>query len=168
MRSALTAFALLLGLFLCAPAMAQQAVTVCAQPASHEGSCANEITPSGVSTAPENGHIIEARPGVAIGFQVNNWSTSTGLTVMALDATTIPSNGTLATCSGTPAQTNPCIAKWYGVPEATSSAQSGTLGVNWTPGPFLHFLNGLVLVCSSTGPTTLTLSANCTFSAEVQ
>ena len=162
-------FAALLALFpLASGASAQQPVTPCAAPASHVGSCATELTPSGVSTATENGHVVSASPGVLSGFQANNWSVSTGLTVMALDATAVPSNGTLAACTGTGAQTNPCILKWYGLGEAVGAGQPSTLAVNYAPGPFLHFLNGLVLVCSSTGPTTLTLSANCTFSSEIR
>lgn len=150
-------------------ARATQPMAVCADNVSHTG-CSEEITPVGVSTVAETGHLTKASAGVLVGFQVNNWSTSAGLTVMALDATAVPSNGTLAVCSYTngTANTNPCIMKWYGVPPALSSSQPGTLGVNWAPGPFLHFQNGLVFVCSTTGPTTLTLSANCTFSAEVQ
>lgn len=148
-------------------AHAQQPMSICVQNVSHTG-CANEITPSGVSTTTENGHVAKATPGVLIGFQANNWATGNGLTVMAIDGTAVPSNGTLATCTGTSAQTNPCIMKWYGIPAAGGTGQPATLSVFWSPGPPLHFLNGLVLACSSTGPTTLTLAANCTFSADAQ
>lgn len=152
----------------CSPALAQQPVTSCIQPASHNGSCATEESPVGVSTAIENGHLIKSGAGVLAGFQVNNWGTSAGVTVMAIDASAIPANTTLAACTGTPAQTNPCVMKWYGVATAPSASQSSTLAASWAPGPFLHYFNGLVLVCSSTGPYVLTLSANCTFSGEVQ
>lgn len=151
-----------------APVAAQETVTSCIQPASGIGSCATNLTPSGVSTAAESSHLVSSSAGLLSGFQANNFSTSTGLTVMALDASAVPANGTLATCTGTGAQTNPCIMKWYGLPEAASSAQPATIAASWAPGPFLHFLNGLVFVCSSTGPTTLTLSANCTFSADIR
>jgi hypothetical protein len=150
-------------------AQAQQPVVSCVWDQGHNFTTC-ETTPAGVSTATENGHVVKKSAGVLVGFQVNNWNTGNGLTVMVLDATAIPPNGTLAVCSytnGTP-NTNPCIMKWYGVPIAPSSAQPGTLGANWAPGPMSHFSNGLAFVCSSTGPMTLTLSANCTFSAEIQ
>lgn len=142
-------------------------VNICALNVQN-ANCAPEMTPSGVSTTAESGHIIKASQGVLIGLQLNNWDTSAGKTVMLLDATAVPSNGTIATCTGLQSQTSPCIIKWYGVPAAPSAAQPATVGATWQPGPFVHFLNGLVAVCSSTGPTTLTLSAQCTFSAEIQ
>ncbi len=146
-------------------AFAQSPVSICAESADHNN-CANELTPKGISTGQESSHVIKATAGVLVGFQANNWSTTAGVTVMALDAITAPSNGTLAVCSGTPAQTRPCILKWYGIGAAASATSPGTLGVAWPAGPPLHFLNGLVLVCSSTGPTTLTLTETCTFSTE--
>jgi hypothetical protein len=126
------------------------------------------VVPQGVSTTTESGHVIKAARGNLIGFQTNNWSVSTGLTIMVLDASTVPSNGSLVACTGLPNQTNPCVIKWYGIAAAPSAAESSVLGANWASGPLPIFLNGLVLVCSTTGPYTLTLSANCTFSAEVQ
>lgn len=154
--------------FLCSPALAQQSVTTCIQPVSHNGSCATEETPAGVSTAIENGHVMKSSPGVLAGFQVNNWGTSAGVTVMAIDGTAVPSNSTLPVCTGMAAQANPCIMKWYGVGAAASATQPSSIGVSWSPGPFLRYFNGLVLACSSTGPYVLTLSANCTFSGEIQ
>jgi len=150
-------------------AQAQQPTISCAWNTGHTNYACEE-SPAGVSSAAESGHVMRAKAGVMVGFQVNNWDTSAGKTVMALDANAIPANGTLAVCSytnGTP-NTNPCIMKWYGVPTAPSSSQPATLGANWAPGPNLHFYNGLVFVCSSTGPTSLTLSSQCTFSAELQ
>jgi hypothetical protein len=168
MRGMIFGAALALGLaLLVGPSGAAEPVSQCAQNVAHLA-CATELTPSGVSTATESGHVIKAVEGVLSSFQVNNWLTSSGLTIMALDATAVPSNGTLATCTGIRSQTNPCVMKWYGIAAAPSASQSTSYNGNYSPGPLLHFLNGLVFVCSSTGPTTLTLSANCTFSAEVQ
>lgn len=160
-------FAAFLAFCVGSPALADQQVSVCAPNVSHTG-CAGEITPSGVSTGQESGHILKASPGVLEDLQITNWSTSAGVTVMLLDTTAIPSNGTIATCTGTPAQTSPCIMKWYGVGVAPSTSQPATVTASWQPGPWLHYLNGLVVVCSSTGPMTLTLTATCTFSGEVQ
>lgn len=164
----LAILAAICGAWTFAPARAQTPSVACVYNAGHNNS-ACEITPSGVSTGAENGHVVKSTAGVLVGAQFNNWNTSGGVTVMALDATAVPSNGTLAVCSsinGT-ANTNPCILKWYGVPQAPSSSQPGTIGVSWAPGPMLKFQNGLVFVCSSTGPVTLTLTAECTFSAEI-
>jgi hypothetical protein len=161
----LLGLAALLALLLALPAHAQQQVIPCATNAAHT-SAACEITPSGVSTAVESGHVVKTGGGVLIAANLNNWNASAGVTVMALDAAAVPANGTLAVCSGV-ANANPCVMKWIGIPSAPSASQPSTANVSW-PGPFLHFLNGLVFVCSSTGPTTLTLTSECSFSAEVQ
>lgn len=148
---------------------AAQPVAVCILTTGHTG-CANELTPAGVSTAQESGHLVRNKPGVMAGFQVNNWNTAAGVTLMVLDGTSVPANGTLTACTYTngTANINPCIMKWYGVPTAPSATQPATVSASWAPGPFLHFLNGIVLVCSSTGPTTLTLASTCTFSSDVE
>jgi len=130
-------------------------------------SCATDLPPV-FSTAQESGHLFKNSEGVTAGFQVNNFLTANGLQIFALDANAIPSNSTLATCTGLASQPTPCIMKTYGIAAAPSSSQSATLGANWAPGPNLHYYSGFVLVCSSTAPPTLTLSANCMFSAEIE
>jgi hypothetical protein len=161
----LLGLAALLALLLALPAHAQQQVVPCASNAAHT-SAACEITPSGVSTAAEGGRVVKTGGGILIAANLNNWGTTSGVTVMALDAAAVPGNGVLSVCSGA-ANANPCILKWVGIPSAPSASQPSTANVSW-PGPFLHFLNGLVFVCSSTGPTTLMLTAECTFSSEVE
>lgn len=136
------------------PVAAQAPESICIMSADHS-QCLNELTPI-LSATTESSHVIKSSRGVLAGFQVNNWGTSTGLTVMVFDAAATPVNGTVAPL------------KWYGIPAAPGAGQPATIAVNWAPGPMLHFLNGLVIACSSTGPTTLTLSSNCTFSAEIR
>jgi hypothetical protein len=159
----------LFGAWLSSNATAQESVQSCVFNYQHN-SFVCEVTPTSISTAEENGHLIRNQQGVLIDFEANNWSTSAGITLMVLDATAIPSNGTLAACTSTngTANANPCILKWYGVPAATSAGQPGTVNATWAPGPFLHYQAGLVFVCSTTGPFTLTLAANCTFSVDTE
>lgn len=146
-------------LLLCAalagsPARAEQPVVSCAYNVQHTGA-ACEVTPV-VSAATESSHVIKAVPGVLIKFQVNNWNATDKLTVMLFDLAAAPVNGTVAPI------------KWYGLSPAAAAGQPTTLTDTWIPGPMLHFLNGLVIACSTTGPTTLTLASDCTFSADVQ
>jgi hypothetical protein len=147
------------------PANAQQQVINCASNVAHS-STACEIAPAGVSTAAESGHVVKTGAGILISANLNNWGASAGVTVMALDANAVPANGVLSVCSGV-ANASPCILKWFGIPSAPSASAPSTSNISW-PGPFMHFLVGLVFVCSSTGPTTLTLTDECTFSSEVQ
>ena len=56
-----------------------------------------EITPV-ASTSIEAGHVIKSGPGVLASATINNWGTDAGVTVFVLDATSIPSNGTLPGC----------------------------------------------------------------------
>jgi hypothetical protein len=162
----LLGLAALLALLLALPAGAQQQTISCASNVAHT-SAACEAVPTGVSAAVESGHLIKNSGGVLIAANLNNWGTSSGVVVMALDAAAIPANGTLAACSGVN-NANGCIMAWYGLPTAPSASQPSTLQVNMMPGPFMRFQNGIVFVCSSSGPFTLTLSSECTFSAEVQ
>lgn len=160
--------ALALALLICSAnfSFAQAPTPLCIKDPANQ-SCVTELAPA-FSSAAESGHLFRSKEGVTSGFQVNNLSTSTGLNVFALDASSIPVNGTLATCTGLFNQITPCIMKNYGIGVALSSSQASTLGVSWGSGPNLHYFNGFVLVCSSTNPPTLTLSSNCTFSAEIQ
>jgi hypothetical protein len=162
----LLGLAALLALLLALPAGAQQQTISCASNVAHT-SAVCEATPSGISTATESGHLVKTGGGVLIAANLNNWGTSSGVVVMALDAAAIPANGTLAACSGVN-NANGCIMAWYGLPTAPSASQPSTLQVNMMPGPFMRFQNGIVFVCSSSGPFALALTAECTFSAEVQ
>ncbi len=146
------------------PAEAQNLQRLCAEGISRDGaglSCATVIQPQATASAVESSHVFKASgPSTAVDFQVNNTS-ATALWVMLFDATTAPTGGgaAVAGCSNA-AAARPCVAKWYQI------GANSTLGVSWSSGPFLQLQTGQVLACSSTGPFTLTYSANCTFSAE--
>lgn len=121
--------------------------------------CAQTALPTGITaTAVESGHVMKAKPGTVSGFQVNN-TNAAARWVMLINVIAVPSNGALTGC--TVAQTSGCVVKWYQV------AGSSTIGVSWSPGPPLQLNVGVVLVCSSTGPFTLTLAADCAFSGEI-
>jgi hypothetical protein len=138
---------------------AQTPVKPCAQ--VQGGGCSEIIQPQATSTALESSHVFKASgPSTAVDFQVNNTSGSE-LWVMLIDGTVAPTGAgaAIAGCA-TAATTRPCVAKWYQI------GANSTLGVSWAPGPFLWLLTGQVLLCSSTGPFTITYSANCTFSGE--
>lgn len=145
--------ALLLGVSL--PADAQQTVKTCAQ--GPQGSCATVMLPQ-VSAAVENSHIFKSTASTVVDFQVNNTSGS-AIWVMVFDASTLPSAGAVIGCTGA-ATARPCVAKWYQV------AANTTLGVSWNPGPYPSLQIGQILVCSSTGPYTLTYATSCIFSGE--
>lgn len=89
-------------------------------------------------------------------FQVNNWSTTQSVTVLVLDSVTVPNSG--ATVSP---------VKWYGIPAAPSAATPAGVGASWIPDA-LFFNNGITILCSTTGPTTYTAAATCTFSGGAQ
>lgn len=89
-------------------------------------------------------------------FQVNNWSTTQSVTVLVLDSLTVPTSG--ATVSP---------VRWYGIPVAPSAATPAGVGVSWIP-DYLFFNSGLTILCSTTGPTTYTPAATCTFSGAAQ
>lgn len=144
----------------CAPAFAAQDVTLCAPgtTASSADSCAHLLQPQ-ASSALESSHIFKAiGPSTAVDFQVNNTSAS-ALWVFVFDAAAAPTAGAVTSCA-TSGSSRPCVAKWYQLPAAS------TIGVSWSPGPFLQLQTGQVIACSSTGPFTLTYSANCVFSGE--
>lgn len=161
------------GLFLCGliagcmigQARADDVVINCVFNAQHTGTVC-ETTPI-VSTAQEPSRYIKNGAGNLIAIDVANWSQTTNLTLMLFDAplTATPQGGTVAACSPSPNAS--CLIKWFSVPTANSTAP-GTFSRLWYSGPMLHFLNGLYVACSTTGPTTLTLSNSCTFSAEVE
>jgi len=123
--------------------------------------CATLIQPQATASAVESSHVFRASgPSTAVDFQVNNSSTSS-LWVMLFDAAVAPTGaGAAVTGCTTISSARPCVAKWYQI------GANSTIGVSWSPGPFLQLQTGQVVVCSSTGPFTLTYSANCTFSAE--
>lgn len=162
-----TKLALVIGLVVaimaCAPAFAQQPVVNCAKGVSAQSadSYGCLLQPQTTASAVESSHVFKATgPSTVVDFQVNN-TTASALWVMLFDAATAPTGGGAAvTGCTTPAASRPCVAKWYQV------AANSTISVTWTAGPFLQLQTGQVVVCSSTGPFTLTYSANCTFSGE--
>lgn len=154
---------LFIAILFCNPAWSQGIDRLCAEGQSSSGnsSCATLIQPQATATAVESSHIFKASgPSTAVDFQVNNTSGST-VWVMLFDAATPPTgSGASVTGCTNQASARPCVAKWYQI------AANSTIGVTWSSGPFLQLLTGQVIVCSSTGPFTLTYSANCTFSGE--
>ncbi len=149
---------------LCAPAFAEDNVANCVWNAPHTG-MACELTPT-VSTAIEANRMLKSSPGVLMGLDVANWSQTQNLTVMLFDAplTATPQGGTVAACPPSPNAS--CLVKWFAVATANGTAP-GIFTRAWYSGPPLKFNNGLYVACSSTGPTTLTLVPQCTFSAEI-
>lgn len=145
------------------PAYSQGIERLCAEGTSASGaqSCGTVIQPQATASSIESSHVFKASgPSTAVDFQVNNTSAST-LWVMLFDAAT-PPTGSGAAVSGctNAAASRPCVAKWYQI------GANSTIGVTWSSGPFVSLQTGQVVVCSSTGPFTLTYSANCTFSGE--
>lgn len=145
----------------CMPAYAAQDVTLCAQgvTAGSSDSCAHLIQPQASASALESSHVLKSSgPATVVRFQVNN-TTASAMWVMVFDASTAPSAGAVTGCA-TYGSSRPCVAEWYQVPA------NSTLNASFSSGPFPQLQTGLVLACSSTGPFTLTYSANCTFSGE--
>lgn len=117
---------------------------------------------SHTSTAVESGHVFLSQSGGNAnnfyGGQVNTHASS--VWVFLIDGTSIPANGTLGGC-GDSVHASGCVAKWWQV------AANSTISIDAAFGP-IGLQNGAVLVCSSTGDFTLTLSATCLFSGDVQ
>lgn len=110
----------------------------------------------------ESGRVICASaPCQTYGGQVNNTSAAS-LWVMMFDASSVPANGTVTGCLNG-AASRPCILKWY------QMGANSTIGISelYTTQPY-PVLAGLSLVCSSTGPFTLTATSTCVFSWEAQ
>ena len=99
------------------------------------------------STAAEGSKVGCVVGCIATNLQVN--SGGTAVWVMVFDATTVPADG----ASQTP------IKLWQ-------MAINTTLNHAWVNG--LRLINGFVVVCSSTGPFTKTVSNTCTFSVDAQ
>jgi hypothetical protein len=159
MRRIALALGLLCGLL--SSAAAQQTVKSCAETPNNQSSCGTSIQPQATSTAVESNHVFKASgPSAAVDFQVNNTSGS-ALWVMLIDGAVAPTGAgaAIAGCA-TAATVRPCVAKWYQI------GANSTIGVSWSPGPYVWLQTGQVVACSSTGPFTLTYSANCTFSGE--
>lgn len=136
----------------------QQRVQSCAASPNATG-CANVLTPIG-NTAVASSLILKASPAYVVGFQMSNTNASLRWAFL-YDGTTVPSNGTLTACANY-LTVRPCVAKYYELPATT------TIGASWAPGPFLATQSGAILLCSSTGPLTLTLATDCMFSGDVQ
>jgi hypothetical protein len=110
----------------------------------------------------ESSRALKVGPTTLVEFQINNTSGSI-VWAMVIDAASAPTGAGAAIAGCTSGATaRPCVAKWYQVPA------NSTLGVSWSPGPFLALQAGALLACSSSGPFTLTYTAICTFSGEVQ
>jgi|ERR1700722_9149088 len=138
---------------------AAQTPTESCLPGPAQAGCATILQPIG-STAAESSHVLKVGPTNIIGFQMNNTSSSASWALL-YDGNAVPVNGTLPGCAN--AQTGrPCIAKYYQLPANT------TVGASWAPGPGIALQQGAILLCSSTGPYTLTLTANCVFSGDIQ
>ncbi len=106
-------------------------------------------TVPGVSAALESNRVLKASAGSFTGFQVNMVTCATyPCWVMVFDATALPGNGAV-----TP-------LKWY------QATQNSTIGASYKPP--LSVVNGITVGCSTTGPFTLTATAQCTFSGEAQ
>lgn len=136
---------------------------LCAEGSNSQGgtNCGTVIQPQATASAVESSHIFKNNgPSTAVDFQVNNTS-GAALWVMLFDANSAPTGGGAAVtgCNNASA-TRPCVAKWYQI------GANSTIGVTWSSGPFLSLQTGQVVVCSSTGPFTLTYASNCTFSGE--
>jgi hypothetical protein len=143
-------------------AKAQQDVISCAEGISATGakSAGCLIQPQTTASTVEGSHVFKANQATLVDFQVNNTSASI-VWVMVFDAAVAPAGGGAAVTGCTnAAAARPCVAKWYQL------AANATLDKSWQPGPFPQLQTGLVIACSSTGPFTLTYSANCVFSAE--
>lgn len=143
------------------PDVAAQVVKLCAEGGSGGSSCATTIQPQATASAVESSHVFKSSgPSTAVDFQVNNTSAGV-LWVMLFDAATPPTGaGAAVTGCSNAASARPCVAKWYQI------GANSTIGVSWSSGPFVQLQTGQVVVCSSTGPFTLTYSVNCTFSGE--
>lgn len=96
------------------------------------------------------------KPGYLLEGQVNNWNTSASVTVMLLDTATVPSSGATV-----------APVKFWGVAAAPGSTEPAGISFSWLPGK-LNLGTGILLVCSSTGPTTYTPASTCTFSGSTQ
>lgn len=109
------------------------------------------ITPS-VSTALVSNRVLKSGAGNLYGFNAAFATcASYPCWVLLFDATALPADG--------PAQTP---IRFYQV------GANSTLPVMWAPGPPLHFKTGLVIGCSTTGPFTLTATAQCAIAGDVK
>lgn len=100
---------------------------------------------------------LKKAPGVLYEFQVNNWSTSVPVTVMLLDANTVPGSGVTV-----------APVKTWSLPVAPSSNIASGISVSWIPDRLNLPQSGVLLLCSSTGPTTYTPATTCTMSGGTQ
>lgn len=141
-------------------AKAQTPVRSCAEGATPT-QCGSLLNPNATASAVESSHVFKASgPSTVVGFQVNNTSAGS-LWIMVFDAAAPPTGGgAVVTGCSTLAAARPCVAKWYQI------GANSTIGVTWSPGPFVALQTGQVVTCSSTGPFTLTYSSNCVFSGE--
>lgn len=99
------------------------------------------------STALEGSRVLKPGAGQLSSLQVN--STGTALFVMLIDAATVPADGAV-----TPAKV------WQ-------LAINSTLSITYADAPLI-LINGITVVCSSTGLFTKTASATCMISGETR
>jgi hypothetical protein len=150
--------AALLLLLLVGPAVAQtpgppgSAVTPVATPASQQA------LPMLQSTAAEANHIFKTSGGNLYSLGVIN--AGGGGYILFIDGATVPADGALTSC-GTSNPTG-CLKACY--PIATGSASAPAYGgLQLQPGPPMSFVNGVVIVFSTTGCSTKTLGGTTMF-----
>lgn len=156
MKPAILLAALLLGLGSAMAAMtdgnsglnAPPVTVVCPTSGTTSAACvkATAIAPTPATLSVASSAVLLAGPGYLNGVQVN--STSAAVWVLLFNATSAPSNGAV-----TP------VKAWQ-------IGTNQTLAASWA-GAALQLGIGITVACSTTGPTTLTLSGTCTFSGEV-
>ena len=159
------ALAALLAALIAAPALGDSSVT----PQAYQNTAGSKIipvtpaaplpvtvstTPSAgvapvVSTALESSHVLKASAGSMASLTVSIGTTAGYLLVF--DATSAPADGSVTPVYFAPIQTN---------------GTNGGLALQWFVPE--QFLNGIVVVFSTTGPFTKTASATAAFSAQVQ
>lgn len=110
------------------------------------------VAPQATAAAAGSLIVRNAGPGTLIGFNAAN--TAAAVTwVLVYDSATVPADGA----------TTPIAA--YAL-AATATAPGNTIETNYTVP--VRVFNGLVFVCSSSGPFTKTIITNCFFSVQAQ
>lgn len=124
-------------------------VTTVGTPAS------SQALPMLQSSATEASHVFKTQPGNLYSLGIMN--TGAAGFILLIDGTTVPANGALTSC-GT---TNPtgCLKACYPIGVGTTTAPVFG-GMQLQPGPPIPFVNGIVVVYSSTGCPTKTLGAS--------
>jgi hypothetical protein len=115
------------------------------------------------TSAAEGNHVFCTKPCQIYGGQVNNTNAASRW-VMVFDAVVDPGNGAATGCT-IATTTRPCILKWYQI------GANSTIGISqffsFQGASRIPVKSGFVVVCSSTGPFTVTETSDCIFSFEV-